>query len=274
MSPETFNKLLEHIENHPVFISEGSANQMPVGHQLAIALFWFGHYGNAASVESIEQWADVSAGMVVNTTCHVMIAFLALHDDVICWPSAKEKEAAKEWVEAASCAAWRNGWILVDGTLMPLAEKPAYHEEAYFDRKSNYSLNVQVHQLSIISYNDVTDLFSVQLITLPNLQIVDYVIGHCGSTHDSTAFNDSCTLINHQQLLGPGEWIWADSAYPIEAWCVTPYKKPASNISDNKTFNFWVSHVCICFSESCLHKLQGLYSSLRSAFAQSMLWVT
>ena len=32
----------------------------------------------------------------------------------------------------------------MDGTLVPLADKPGYHGEAYFDRKSNYSLNVQV----------------------------------------------------------------------------------------------------------------------------------
>ncbi|KAF8237945.1 hypothetical protein L208DRAFT_1025727, partial [Tricholoma matsutake] len=62
------------------------------------------------------------------------------------------------------------------------------------------------------------------LITLPNLCIVDYVIGHCGSAHDSTTFQDSRTVIECQRLIGPGEWIWADSADPIEAWCVTPYK--------------------------------------------------
>ncbi|KAF8824329.1 hypothetical protein HHX47_DHR8000194 [Lentinula edodes] len=86
----------------------------------------------------------MSAGTVVNATQRVMVAFLALHDDVIHWPTARMKEEAKEWVEAATCAAWRNSWIFVDGTLIPLAEKPAYHGEAYFDRKSNYSLNVQV----------------------------------------------------------------------------------------------------------------------------------
>ena len=117
---------------------------MPVNKQLAITLFRFGHHGNAASVEAIAQWAGVSVGMVINATRRVMIAFLALHDTVIRWPSAQEKEEAKEWVEAATCAAWRNGWVFVDGTLVPLAEKPGYHGEAYFDRKSNYSLNVQV----------------------------------------------------------------------------------------------------------------------------------
>jgi hypothetical protein len=33
---------------------------------------------------------------------------------------------------------------MVDGTLIPLFEKPGHHGEVYFDRKSNYSLNVQV----------------------------------------------------------------------------------------------------------------------------------
>jgi hypothetical protein len=144
VNPETFDQLIKRIEGHTVFVSDGPQDQMPLDEQLAITLFRFGHYGNAASVEAIGQWAGISAGMVVNATRRVMTAFLTLHDTVIRWPSVREKEEAKEWVEAASCVAWRNGCIFVDGTLVPLAEKPGYHGEAYFDRKSNYSLNVQV----------------------------------------------------------------------------------------------------------------------------------
>jgi hypothetical protein len=73
-----------------------------------------------------------------------MVAFLALHDAAVRWPSEEEKEEAKEWVEAVSCAAWRDGYCMVDGTPTNLFQKPGYHGEAYFDRKSNYSLNVQV----------------------------------------------------------------------------------------------------------------------------------
>ena len=29
----------------------------------------------------------------------------------------------------------------------------------------------------------------------------------------------------HQKLLGDDEWVWADSAYPLQKWCQTPYKK-------------------------------------------------
>ena len=91
------------------------------------------------------QWAGCLAGMVVNATRRIIEAFLAYHDEVIHYPSAADKEAAKEWVQAASCTAWRDGWLFVDGTLIPLSDKPGHHGEAYFDRKSNYSLNVQVH---------------------------------------------------------------------------------------------------------------------------------
>lgn len=146
--PATFDKLVCHIQDHPVFSNHSTQGQLPVSIQLAIALYRFGHDGNAASVEAVAQWAGVSVGMVVKATRRVIIASLALHDSVIRWPSEEEKEEAKAWVEEMSCPEWRNGFCMVDGTLIPLFEKPGYHGEAYFDRKSNYSLNVQV-RLSI-----------------------------------------------------------------------------------------------------------------------------
>ena len=122
------------LEDHPIFHNKShTAQQYPIEIQLAIVLVRFGHDGNAASVESIAQWAGVSAGMVVKATRRVIIASLALHDEVIHWPSAAEKEVAKEWVKANSCPAWRDGFCMVDGTLIPLFEKPGHHREAYFD---------------------------------------------------------------------------------------------------------------------------------------------
>ena len=144
VSPSTFDELVTRIENHPIFQSRSNSQQFPVEIQLAIAMYHFGHDGNAASVEGVAQWAGVSAGMVVKSTRRVIIAFLSLHDTVIRWPSEAEKEDASDWVESVSCPAWRAGLCMVDGTLIPLFEKPGHHGEAYFDRKSNYSMNVQV----------------------------------------------------------------------------------------------------------------------------------
>ncbi|KAF8576039.1 hypothetical protein K439DRAFT_1623163 [Ramaria rubella] len=210
VSPETFDILVTHIEDSHVFISQGPNAQLLVHEQLVIALFRFSHFGNSALVESIAQWAGVAAGTVVNSTPQVIVVFLVLHNKVIHWPNTQEKEAAKQWVESVSCAAWHDGFCFVDGTLVPLADKPGYHGEAYFDRKSNYLLNVQI-------------------INLPNLCIIDYVIGHCGRAHDSTTFHDSCVYHGHCHLFRNGEWIWADSAYPVQLWCVSPYKRPAAD---------------------------------------------
>ena len=135
VSASTFDSLLKFIETHPIFFNDRNFPQGPVAKQLAVALFWFGHNGNAASVEAVAQWARVSAGTVVNCTRRVMIAFLALHDSAIHWPSEDEKEESKQWVEAVSCYAWRDGYCMVDGTPIVLFQKPGYHGEAYFDRK-------------------------------------------------------------------------------------------------------------------------------------------
>jgi hypothetical protein len=60
-------------------------------------------------------------------------------------PTPGEKEEAKQWVEKrSSCPAWRDGWCFVDGTLIPLAFRPFWYGQSYFDRKCNYSLNIQV----------------------------------------------------------------------------------------------------------------------------------
>ncbi|KAJ7164565.1 hypothetical protein C8R43DRAFT_878816 [Mycena crocata] len=147
VSPETFDALVTCIETHPIFSNNSHHPQTPAYIQLAIALFRFGHDGNAASVESIAQWAGVSVGLVVKSTQHIIVAFLSLHDSVIRWPTEDEKDEAKAWVESVSCEDWAGGFCMVDGTLVPLFENPGHHGEVYFDRKSNYSLNVQVCNL-------------------------------------------------------------------------------------------------------------------------------
>ena len=60
------------------------------------------------------------------------------------WTSEEAKEVAKAWVKDHSCPGWWDGWLMVDGTLVLLFMHPAHYGNNWFDRKSNYSLNVQV----------------------------------------------------------------------------------------------------------------------------------
>jgi hypothetical protein len=52
---------------------------------------------------------------------------------------------------------------------------------------------------------------------MPNLQIIDYGYGHVGSTHDATAWESTKFAQEPSFFLDEGEFIWADSAYPVRA---------------------------------------------------------
>lgn len=54
----------------------------------------------------------------------------------------------------------------------------------------------------------------------------------------------------------------------MEAWYVTLFMKPAANTSENRVFNYWVSHVCVILSD-LTHKI----TSLRFEFNLNMLLV-
>lgn len=56
------------------------------------------------------------------------------------------------------------------------------------------------------------------------MRIFDIVVGLPGSVHDASAWKMSAIYRNNEAYLAPGEWIWADSAYPISDWVVAPYK--------------------------------------------------
>ena len=147
VSPHAFDCLVEAITDDPVFVSHSECSrQAPIQEQVAVALYRFGHNGNAASLQSIANWAGIGKGTVELYTHRVMIALLRpeFMRNAVRWPSDEEKGAAKKWVQAHSCKAWRGGWCFVDGTLVPLSTRPYWYGESYFDRKCRYSLNVQV----------------------------------------------------------------------------------------------------------------------------------
>lgn len=75
--------------------------------------------------------------------------------------------------------------------------------------------------------------------------IADYAVGHTGSVHDSWAFRSTRVFKEHEKVFSPGEWMWADTAYPAETWCVAPFKKPVHGEldPDQRTYNYHVSKV-------------------------------
>jgi hypothetical protein len=148
VNPRTFDKLVDELVDDPVFSSQSRNAQIPVEEQVAIVLYRFGKNGNAAGLQPVANWAGVGKGTVVKVTYRVLVAMLRRDflESTIRLPTEEEKEEAKQYVEERSYKAWRGGWCFVDGTLIPLFDRPHWYHESYFDRKSNYSLNVQVSQ--------------------------------------------------------------------------------------------------------------------------------
>ena len=141
VSPHVFDRLVDLIKDHGIFHNNSNVPQLPVTTQLTVFLIHVGHYGNASAPEYVAQWAGVSVGLVINSTYHCLVAFLALHDEAVMMPPNEEKE----YVEVATCPEWRNGFLLADGTKFPLFQKPGLHGEAWFDKNKNYSIDCQVH---------------------------------------------------------------------------------------------------------------------------------
>jgi hypothetical protein len=67
------------------------------------------------------------------------------NDEVFGPPTEADVEEAKAYVESVTeCPEWRGGILTGDGTMFPLYQRPGLHGDAWFDRKSNYSINAQV----------------------------------------------------------------------------------------------------------------------------------
>ena len=195
VTPTTFDAIVAAIQDDPIFHNSSNRPQAPVPDQLAVTLYRFGHYGNAVSQQKIALWAGIGSGTVSLYTCRVMAACCSerFRSSCVHWPDDTERERAKEWVEKESCLAWRDGWCMIDGTLVPLFMQPGLYRNVWFDCKSDYSMNVQVRAILsscwFFSSDDSTYLH--QIVSTPDLWIIDYSTGLPGSQHDATAWEET-----------------------------------------------------------------------------------
>ncbi|OJT05813.1 hypothetical protein TRAPUB_8399, partial [Trametes pubescens] len=144
ITPDCFDALVEAIKDDLVFRNNSNNRQTPVAVQAAVALYRFGHHGNAASTMKVALLFGVSYGFVQLATARVIKACCSerFRFASVQWSGPAAKAAAMEAV-GHICPGWRNGWCMVDGTLVPLFQRPSLFGNTWLDRKSNYSMNVQ-----------------------------------------------------------------------------------------------------------------------------------
>jgi hypothetical protein len=59
---------------------------------------------------------------------------------------------------------------------------------------------------------------------MPNLRIIDVGYDFTGSAHNSTAWEKTKVYKQHESLLGPHDFVWGESAYPVSILNSTYYK--------------------------------------------------
>lgn len=153
---QIFDVILALIEHHPVFQNNSNNPQAPVREQLAVCLYRMGRYGNGASLGDIARMAGISEGSVVNYSNHCIEAIMSLHEIFVRKLTDEEKEVEKTWMDnhlGFTGSHWRDGWLMYDGTIVVLYAKPDLNGDAYYTRKCNYGLNLQVTLISHSSSN-------------------------------------------------------------------------------------------------------------------------
>jgi len=79
-----------------------------------------------------------------------------------------------------------------------------------------------------------------------NLHIVDYGLGHLGSIRDSYAFQGTQMVKDPGRVIPQDHWIWADSMYPTQTWCVIPFKAVGGGLTKTKNlYNKYLLRVSV-----------------------------
>ena len=155
VSPFIFSSIVAMIEDDPVFHNNSHCEQWPVDKQLAVTLYRMGRYGNGGSLEDVARFAGVAHGTVPLFTKRCFDAIERLHPLFVRPLTEDEKEVEKQWMEAhvGFAGLWREGYVMYDGTIVPLCDKPAQNGQAYYTRKCNYGLNAQVsHSFVVLNF--------------------------------------------------------------------------------------------------------------------------
>jgi hypothetical protein len=114
---------------------------MPIPHQLALTLERLGSNGNGASVGRFSRNLNVGRGTVIKASRRVIRAINDLSARFLLWPDTERRREISGVMKAEGF----EGCVgFVDGTTIPLYQRPSIDGEVFFDRKKRYSINCQV----------------------------------------------------------------------------------------------------------------------------------
>ncbi|MBW0564335.1 hypothetical protein O181_104050, partial [Austropuccinia psidii MF-1] len=232
-SKEGFVFIYEKIKNHPVFKNNSTRKQLPISHQLALTLECLG------SVGKFVQNFQVGQGTVIGITRRVIEAINYYESYYIKWPNHNRR---REIYQVMKEEGFEGCIGFIDGTTFPLYQKPAWQGEVFFNRKKNYSLNAQI----------LCDC---------DKNVTAITTGWPGSCADSMVYRNMGLFNNPDRFFDKGQFLLADSAYPLNDHLIPAIWAPAANSHINTDFNFCLAKSRVQ-NEHAIGILKGQWASL------------
>ncbi|OWZ04612.1 hypothetical protein PHMEG_00023454 [Phytophthora megakarya] len=241
VSKSSFAALHDYIYDCEEFHSKdpnARRKQRSVSLQLAVGLARLGENGNGASVGEFHRRLKIATGSVVIYTARVVSALNKVRSKWISWPS----RARRHEISAVMAAEGFPGCVgFIDGTTLPLSQRPAVDGSSYWDRKKIYSVSMQV----------VCD---------SDKRITAVHCGCPGSCADSNVFKRMSLYRESVKYFDDSEYLLTDSAYPLLQNVLPAYKSPFT--PDNGEFNNYLAMSRVR-NEHAIGILKGRWSSLR-----------
>jgi len=171
-----------------------------------------------------------------------MQCFLRHRDQVIKWPSVKERRDISGRIQKAH--SFVNCVGLIDGTLFPLAFSPMVNGDDYYTRKGDYAIK------GLVICDDAAQITWVEM-------------GWPGSVHDNCVWANSEIYLGTDKYFYQKEYLLGDSAFSTSAVMIPAFKKGQKrNLSgDKRFFNTKLAKVRIK-SEHCIGLLKARFQCL------------
>ncbi|PLW34807.1 hypothetical protein PCASD_12665 [Puccinia coronata f. sp. avenae] len=191
--------------DHLIFHNNSNASQRPVKDQLMVTLRQMGMFGNGALVGILACFFRMSEGAVILYCSRVVEAILSLESTYVYWP---DPDARKKIASDISNTTGFNGCVgFIDGTLLPLNEKPSIDSQDYYSCKGSYGLATLV----------VCD---------EHKRIIYYLTGWPGCSHNTRLWENCDLNLHKERFFSTGEYLIGDSGFPSESNLVPAFKKP------------------------------------------------
>ncbi|XP_041372770.1 protein ALP1-like [Gigantopelta aegis] len=227
VSRHVFEQLLDYVTPHIISNYVGGNEPLPPDQQLSIFIWYI---ANQESMREVSQVFGVSMSTVhgvVQKLCDVilrlrnrvstpsfvqskalctltLITKLSITLQLIRWPNEQQRQDIAQAVHGTSGFPGVIGYL--GGTHIRLSA-PIGGDRDYYNRKGFPSMQLQV----------VVD---------PNMTIISAYTGWPGCTHDARVLRNSPLFHKAEagELFSPNQHIFADSAYPLRNWLITPIR--------------------------------------------------